>query len=303
MPASGVRCTFVYRMGDFAISETLTYNQPVDLALAVPPAVELMKARIGLSGYGLVPKFIRLSKENVFRDSVVVSPANEGIQPTALRNFTSANDETTTNASDQAKAAMLVRCDSGTFHRKALYLAGIPDCVISTFPLGGPIQNQPQWAPLWNKYKNLLINRPWGFVVVKGVNDGAVQVQTRAVVTQAGTGLIGVVAPAPALNPGASKVQLRNFRRSHPALPSLNGRWQVSEILTDSPSPGLVTYFLLNSSNVSAASVTYTGTIEVLDFITLSITDVALEDATTRKRGNRVLASPGRRRIKKPLVV
>lgn len=303
MPASGVRCTFIYRLLDAAVTDTFTYNQPVSLSEVVDPASALMKKRLAMSGYGLVPKAIRLSKEGVFRDSKVVPATALAKDAPGLRNFTSSGGITTDNAADQPNSALLSRIDSGDFHRRQYYIAGLPDCVISTYPVGGPVENQPQWAPFWRAFRLELINKPWAFVVQRGPNDGIVQVPVLAVSQQLATGLLGVSTAGPATFAIGARVQLRNFRRQNVAQTTANGKWRVAQVVTDSPAAGQVTYFLLASAGVLASTITAPGTIEAVDFTTLSITEVTLEDPTTRKRGNRLLRGPAVRRVRRPLPI
>lgn len=299
MPATGVRCSFFYSLHNRTITDTFTWVQNVDLEAVVNPAAALMKARLKISGFGVTPLEIRLSKENVFRDSKIVPASLFVADAPKLKNLTSNTGEVTSNAADQPNSCLNVRIDADARHRRQFYLAGIPDCCVATYPTTDPEVQQPMWAPDWQTYKSLLINQQWGFVVQRNEADGVTRVPVVGVTQQVGTGLLGVVVAGPAAFVQGDSVQLRSFRRSNLAYASANGKWRVAQVLTDSPAAGQATVFLLNSANVPASTITSYGTIEKVDFTTMKIVSVEIREPTTRKRGNRSLVGPASRRVRR----
>jgi hypothetical protein len=305
MAASGVRVTMIMRSGDYAVTETHTLTTANTLAEAELPAMNLMKARMDLSGFGTVAKGMRLSKEGVFRDSRLMTEAElRGLNPALDNQLRKKGGRLVDNASDEAKACYLLRAEANEVKRKPIFLAGIPDEVIFTSPEEDPRIVQPWWKALWDAYKTLLETAGWGFVA-KGVPPQVPPATNAAdVIVQQGTNRIGIVtAGAIGGITVGSTIQARGFRRTHVAYNTLNGEWQVSTILTDSPAAGQTTYVLRNSENVPVDQITKLGTIERLEFFTYKYSLVKLNKPTTRRRGNRVLVGPGRRRIKKPLPV
>jgi hypothetical protein len=300
---NAIRATFFFEDDQFGISETHDYQTGGALDTAVAPAIALLKKRMKLMGFGVTIVGVRLSKEGVFRDSLVLDPTDwAGIAPPAF-NYSGPAGNAGTNDPDQAKACVLVRAESSSLHRKSIYLSGIPDIIIREDPRGPALTQVPQWLSDFNAYANELIVQPWGFIGRSDPAGALAQFPIAGIVTQAGTGLIGiVVANALITYPVLQFVAIHGSTRTHPAYASLNGRWQIGSAEAG-PGVGFTTYFLLNSQNVAAPTVINRGTVQAVDFSFLKYTRAQIIGQTTRKRGNRFLAPPGRRTIRRPLPV
>lgn len=301
MPASGCRVTFFFSDDVYGFSETHNYLAASQISAAINPAKALLKKRLKICGFGVTPVGVRLSMEGVFRDSQVLSADDlAGLAP-ATGTYQDSNGVAQPNDSDQPKACVRVRAESGTLHRKSIFLAGVPDVIIRENPRGPAVAQIPQWEKDFKLYVKELLNG-WGFVARSAENGNLTRRQVTAVQTQVGTALIGLSTPSvgQAYTVG-QKVQVRNFTRKNVAYASINGTWQVDSVVADSPVAGFTTYYLRNSSLVAASTILNMGTIQLVDYSTWAYDDVQLQGQTTRKRGNRFLAGPGRRSVRKLL--
>jgi hypothetical protein len=299
MPAQGV--LFTMFMGDegSTISESHVFANGsggiTDSAVAA--ATALFKARMALAGFGVTAIEGRLSQLQVFRDSKLIPLTSlAGISP-VQGTVIDYQGKTQPNDTDQPNACILLRAESGVSRRKPIYLGGVLDVLIRENPALPVLIAVPAWATLFNAYRALLVSGLWGFAArIDPATMGFAPVKAVNIVTQAGTGFIGVVVPsgAPPTNSGL-KAQTRLFTMTNRAFEPLNGTWDVASIVPDSPSTGLTTWYLYNSNGVSVANVRKFGTLQLVDTQTWVYTDVIIERNATRKRGNRSLVSPGRR--------
>lgn len=304
MAVTGIRVTMFFEDSPFGISESHIFVLANEITPAIPEALKLIKARMKIMGSGVKAVGCRLSKEGVFRDSQVLDTDDLAGLSNDFNVFKNSEGRDAPNEADVAKYAVLLRAESGTRRRKPIYLAGVPDVVIGTRPPGPELALQPWWTADFNKYKTLLQSGKWGFVA-KGIagEDMPQPTIVAGVLTQVGTGLVGIyTGGAIAGDVLKDGLQLRGFRMSHPAYPKLNGSWQVAQVEAG-PGAGQTTYWLRNSTSVIASTVVRTGTAERIDHFTVAYTKVQAIGQTSRKRGNRFLAGPGRRRVLRPLPI
>jgi hypothetical protein len=300
---NAVRVTMFMADDVFGISETHDYNTSGDLTTVVQPAINLLKARMKLMGFGVSIVGVRLSKEGVYRDSLVLDPSQWAGIPPGQFNYSGPSGNAGTNDPDQAKACVLVRAESGTLHRKSIFLAGIPDIIIREDPRGPALVQVPQWLTDFNTYAQLLITGPWGFIGRSDPTGTLAQFPISGVLTQAGTNLVGIVVSTALITYNQLDfIVIHNSTRTNKAYASLNGRWQIGEV-DAGPGAGFNTYYLLNSQLVPVPTIINRGTVQKLDYSFLKYSNLQVIGQTTRKRGNRFLAPPGRRTIRKPLPV
>lgn len=301
MPAQGVLFTMFMADETATISESHVFTNGTSgiTPSAVAAATALFKARMALCGFGVTAIEGRLSQLNVFRDSMLLDLSSlAGISPvkgTVIDNMGGVQP----NDTDQANACILLRAESGVSRRKPIFLGGVLDVMIRENPALPVVIAIPSWGALFNAYRALLISGIWGFAgKVDPATMGFAPANIVNVVTQPGTGFIGVVLTngAIATNTGL-KLQVRKCRMANRAYAPVNATWQVASTAADSPSAGLTTFFLYGSQGVSQANIVSLGTAQLVDTQTWPYTNVILERNATRKRGNRSLVSPGRRRI------
>lgn len=301
MPASGIRCTFFIQDDLYGISETHIHSA-TEINDAINDATALMKARMNLCGVPAVAVGVRLSKEGVFRDSKII-PGGEFVDVNPKEfNYTGPAGLEGPNNSDQPKSCILLRVDSGSIKRKSLYLAGIPDFAIRENPRGPVITLVPQYLSAFNKWKNLLVSKAWGFTARA---DAAGALAPRAVTgfgTDVASGNLKIVthsASTPYI--AGQKVQTRLFSRSHPGYLSANGIWQIESAATDTPASGDQTYVLRGTSGIAPSTIVNPGQVQLIDYSYFKVADITIVGQTTRKRGNRFLVGVGRKTSRKPI--
>jgi len=139
-------------------SETLwlqaTYANLLD---GLPDAEALAQARANLLGPGYQLRFVRLSKEGVFRDSRL----SELNLPGKTLSRAPENDR-----GDFASSAVLLRMEASDLYRRSMYLSGAPDFIMT-------IQkdiDEPQWMQYYNQWKALVIAKFAYFAVTAGAD-------------------------------------------------------------------------------------------------------------------------------------
>lgn len=304
MPAQGIFTTMFFKDDVYGFSESHLYLNGAGgiTPSAVADSFTLFKKRIALCGYGVQAVGMRLSQLGVFRDSKVFTASDLAALNPLAGNFSTNTGGTVPNDSDQPKACVLVRAESGALRRKPIYLAGVPDVIIRENPSGPAVIQIPAWLTLFNSYANTLV-ASWGFAAKQlssVLGFGATPIIGLA--TQAGTALIGIVIGAGTITvDGTLPVQVRGVGRTNNAYPSLNGTWQVADVLTSTPVAGKTTVFLRGTSHITQSTITKLGTAQLADRTGFPYTAVQLIGQTTRKRGNRFLAPPGRRTVRRSI--
>lgn len=303
MPAQGVRVTMFMQDDLFGFSETHVLLQATDLSNGTQQqALNLFKARLKISGFGVQPIGVRLSLVGQSRASITLDPSTfAGIAPTAQQ-LSGAGVETEANITDQAKSALQLKAYSG-FQRKNIYLGGIPDPIVGEMPRVGRPALYSVWYNLYLAYVAVLTgNSPqWGFIC-RNSSGAFAPVNGAGWAQNQGNGQLGmVVSTAVQTYQQGQIVQIKGVKRSNVAYQTANGIWQIASVAAGVPGVGFNTYYLLNSAQVSATTLTSFGQIQGVDYKTAQYTSVAIAGQTTRKRGNRFLVPVGRRRVVKRL--
>lgn len=299
MPATGVRCTFIMRGDVFAITETHVYLTSSALNDAETSALKLFKLRLALSGFPTRPTALRMSvvgSPRVFRTLGAEDLA--GIAPVA-NNYKDKQGNFVNNNSDQAKSCLQLSADYADTRHKKIYLAGVPDVVIGDPDEPGHIVDNAWWLALFNSWRNELTGtaKPWGFIARSDPAGPLAKVQVQSVGNQVGTQNFGIATLGAIPNIAlGSMLQTTRFKRSNLAFRSPNGIFQVSAIDQNAPANGFTTYYFRSTSDVSANVITKLGFVQPIDYTSYKYQRLTIDKDTTRKRGNRVLATPGRRK-------
>lgn len=308
MAKVGVRVTMLFEEAGLSFSEAHTWVTDVDMSQVKEPAKVLVQTRANVCGTGVTLRGVRLSKEADFRDSMVFSAKDiQGIKFPSAALFTSGAKPIATGyarEADQTKACVLLRAESGTVKRKSIFLAGVPDVVLGTDPSGPKIALFPAWEEALQNYIAQLIVDSWGFMARSPQTGELAPRRVVSVVVQPVTNRLGIViATGGAAYTLGSDIQTRLFKRSNPAYTSLNKIWQISQVSLGSPVAGQDTYYLLGSETVPVSTITKLGVVQGVEYSPAEYTNIQPQGQTTRKRGNRQLAGPGRRTIRRSIGV
>ena len=300
MPVTCVKVTMIFQDDQFAITESHLLTQSSSVGSSeINSAKMLIKLRMALMGYNVVFTGARLSVEGTYRDSSVLSSYDLPSLPT-FPLTTSGPNGAESGLPDIAKTCVEVRKEATTLHHTTMYMAGIPDGLITEFPRGPSVVNYPAWLTAFNAYQSFLLatSPQWGMpvrnysgiyapIAVQGYNNGGPGGQLGFYLTGSPAGYAQGVT-----------VQLRQTERLNVAYPTPNGKWVIASVVPNSPAGGQTTYYLQNSSSVSSAYITKFGNALLLDYTPAQYTTFKYVGQTTRKRGNRVLVPVGRRRIR-----
>jgi len=288
----------IMRAGKYGISETHVRVGATTIAQTIPFAQTLAKKRIACCGVGVAMDYVRLSMEGVRRDSQVLDAEFLGglVAPSTSISFGPVNVEA--NTPDQAKASYLVRMTAGDLARSSLYLAGVPDWAIQFDANDNPLPPPPAWLKILQIYLDELTSG-WGFIGVQRPGGGNPLRPVTKAVLQQDTSLIGLVTTnANAIDVGAF-VTVQDFLMVSRAYRSINGNWQVAERIDNSPGAGQATYYLRGTAGITPSTFAHYGNLFLRDKVTIAYLGATRRGGTTRKRGNRSLASPGRKLTRK----
>ena len=301
MPVTCVKVTMLFQDDLFGISEShLLVNSTSVGANELAAATALIKARMLLMGANVTFNGARLSVEGVYRDSQVLTQQDIPNPPTFPLN-TSGPNGAESGLPDQAKACILVRKEATTAHHTSLYLAGIPDGLITEFPRGPNVVNYPAWLTNFNAWKALLLSSgtQWG-MPVRNYGGSYAPVAIVGFNNAGPGGQLGFfVNGSPAGYIQGAKVQIRQTTRQNVAYPTPNGKWVIGSVAQNTPAAGQTSFYLQNSNAVIATTIMNFGNSLLLDYLPAPYTAIKYESQTTRKRGNRSLVPVGRRLIRK----
>jgi hypothetical protein len=297
MPASGIRVTYKWEAPRRGIGEVFIFAADT-VAAAIEPAKALAKARKKLMGRPMTLFGCVLSKEGVRRDSQVFTATQLAEVNTVPYALTGANASVTDNSTGQANDCLNVRIEASDVSRRTLFMAGVPDACLRMDPESPPIDIPVPWLDAFDAWSALLINAPWSFIgkrTTQIVGDGLVAYPV-LLANRVGAPPQAVISTS--TRPGGWQVgefvQLRGFRSINRAYVPWQGEWQIAAVTPDAPAAGQSQLQLRNSTSLDPDTIARMGTVEQVDFTSRKIARVILQRQTTRKRGNRFLAPPGR---------
>jgi hypothetical protein len=297
--ATGCLCTFVFEDGDEAITESHVYLNASNIAAAIQPAKELVKLRMLLMGYGVALRYIRLSMLNVFRDSQILGAMDITGVPSPPQSYVSVDGKTFPSSPEGAKACLLLRMEYNTQIRRPMFLGGVPVGTVVNQPPAPPIINFPLWGTNFQNWKNKITSGLWGFQARTPSSAVGQVVSIQPIISafnDVQKALIAVVVGpfSPPLVPN-QQVQVYQSKMQNVAYTPLNGQWVIDSIVPGQQGQNAV--YLTGSGNVNASTLTKRGFLRTIDFTAVPYQNVQIRDNAERKRGNRSLAGPGRRRI------
>jgi hypothetical protein len=308
MALQGWSCLFTWRCSNYAINESYIWNGPTDepIATVYPAALNLMKLRSLMMGFGVVAVRLRISKIGAFRVYYNAPPDDINAIQVGKQQIQILNPPIGTNppvaqtvdgAADQPKSCVTVDFYSVDFSgHSRKYLAGIPDVLVRTDPDGPYTVGDATWLAAFNAWSTALLNgnSKWTFKAKGGV----AKILPDTYLTDATTGLFIVQCAtiAPPLIAG-NFLQLQGWKMTSKVYFSPNGTWQIKTV-QNGTKPGFTQYILAGTGNVTSSLVLNTGTIAVPGAAQTSFGKVQLAKDTTRKRGNRSLVAPGRRLVR-----
>lgn len=292
-----VRVTFFFEFGRSGWSETHYHIPSSALADAAGPAKQLALIRANLLGGPVsagevnqtpVLQYIRLSLDNVFRDSTLVTPSNTLL---AQLNFVTSIKQVALEAGDYANVSLRLRAEGGPLTRAIMYLGGCPEAI---FPGGNVVSFNAVtgYASVFGQWVALMTNTQWGFRTKSGA--AAFQVQSVGAENVAPNRII-IFTPAGFTTSVGSKVQLRNFTAESKAFKPLNGVYTVGNFVAGaSGAPNQVT--LQGTNGRDPSLVLKIGTIEAVTPRYQAYTSIFGLGVSSRKRGVGFGAPVGRRR-------
>lgn len=288
MPRTGYRLLITFKLDVYGGTEAHVINT-TDAFNATNSAIDLLKLRIAMLPPGADVVSARLSN--------LVSPFNTQLLPPALWALAPhwVAGGTIDPTPDQPKSSIHVRFSTAQRSHGEAFLFGSPDVLIGENPTGVAPRMVASWQSAFNNWRAKLLLL-WGMIARANPVGPLAPLPVTDVSTDPLTGRIQVaVAGGIAGAVIRMAVQLANFKRENIAFKSANGRYQIALIEPDTPAAGKVRYTLAGPVGVDTGTITFLGTIQVVDYSFVSYSDVTVQGETTRKRGNRSLVGPGRR--------
>jgi hypothetical protein len=300
MPVTCVKVTMLFQDDQFGISES--HLLPLSNSLGsneLAYATALVKARMSLMGANVVFVGARLSVEGTYRDSQVLTQFDIPNPPTFPLN-TSGPNGAESGLPDQAKSCVEVRKEATPLHHTTLYLAGVPDGLITEFPRGPNVVNYPAWLTNFNAYRTILLGSTpqWG-MAVRNYTGSYAPIAIQGFNNAGPGGQLGFfVNGSPAGYVQGATVQVRQTTRTNVAYPTPNGKWVIGSVAQNTPVAGQTSFYLNGSNNVIATTIIKFGNALLLDYLPAQYSTIKYVGQTTRKRGNRSLVPVARRRIR-----
>ena len=159
------RATLFFEQGDDGWTETL-FRTGADSLQAMLTAVQgLYQARCMLMGSDTMLAYVRVSQENVWRDSLVDAPL---MAPNPVEFPTLNVKQCAIAVSDDSAppfTAVEVRRELGPLYRSTWFCRGVPKVLGVTHATPAALASQKVWADALDAYAKLLIAGQWGLVV------------------------------------------------------------------------------------------------------------------------------------------
>lgn len=313
MPVTGYQVLMRWTVGNQGVSDTYYWNTVSDdpVNVVYPAAYNLMKYRHALMGFGVQPLSFRISQVNNFRAYLNSKPEdvrNMQAPPTIVAINTSAPGlppgvpNTADGSADEANVCVICTAYSTIQNHARKFLAGCPDVMVRTDPLGPFVVGVPSWKSLFDQYANQLYSQPkWTFKArIPAAAAGAFAPVAVQNWQQDPTGngnwdILVSAAAGPPFNIGGT-IQLRGFKMNSRAYVSFNGVYTIGSV-TNGPVGGTVWLQLLNSKAVAGAQVAIPGNARAVDYQLYPYTSIIPTGQGSHKRGNSGLASRGKRRV------
>lgn len=220
---SACRVTLMFEDAAFAWSETYWCNA-TDITLAQARAAAMLPLRNQLSSTPTTMLGARISKDNVFRDSLFLDAV--GLQ--VGLGIVSPVDEP--RAGERPYSVILLRGESGSLYRKSMYLGGVPSSLIID-PVG-PVLD-PAWAKAYRRWIALLSDglSQWGFKARLKAPDTTPEVHVATASAVGGQYVVTTIGDAQvAVNQFIAVRNVQYFQISGKPTPLPNGYFQVVSV-------------------------------------------------------------------------
>lgn len=315
LPAAYTAVRMLWQDDNVAIAET--YFNTATLPAPSPAAIyntskNLYTARSALMGASVIPLGFRMSlvsnkigqpRAYVNSDPVDISGITVGSLPlTAALNgpqVAAGIGATVDGSSAQGPDAIIVNfIGTAIQNHSRHYLAGVPDVLIRENPKGPWTIGIPSWNTLFGQYRTILQSNGWVMRVrtYPTIPDPPATISSYFVDPLSATYLAVTapsIAPVPAVG---TMLQIRGAKMTSRAYNAPNGSWPLLALPTIVGASS--TYVLGQTQHVSVFAINPGfGSLQVVDYSLVPYVIVNIGREGTHKRGNRVLAGPGRRRV------
>jgi len=292
-PTTATRAQLFFNDGRMEWSEIYWKPPGTDINAALADAVTaLAPVRVQLLAKGVQLSEIRVSVDNVFRDSLIdTSYANWGRGDPGQQLYNLGLAACPKPAAPTT--CLRMREESSPIYRRIMFLSGIPDAVvIDQGNWNAANMGCPPWNIAMQNWIGYLADpaTSWGFVVTvnpvmhQSVVTGATRTNPSDPIT------VTTADNIPWVSVGRT-FTIHNARNSGSCL-KLNGRHVVASM----PAPNSVTYFDPTSGPVCYA---FNGLLESVDLTWAKINHIIPDGFSIRKRGAAELAPRGRSRVRR----
>jgi hypothetical protein len=310
MPVSGYAVRMLWNNSPQGISETYYWNSTSDDPVLViyPAALQLMKLRSALMGYGVKAVNFRISLLNNFRAYLNSKPQDVqtlAVGPPVLSinngvpGLAPGVPATVDGSAAEANETIITTAYSTIQNHSRKFLSGCPSVMIRTSPTGPFIVGVSSWQQLFNAYANYLYGQPkWCFkarIPAAGAGQYAPTPVLKIQADPSANGTWDVEVGNTAGPPFAvgQTIQLRGFKMNSRAYYSFNGSWVIGSVAVGAD-VGTVWLQLQNSQLVAGTQVAIKGNARFVDYTLYPYTSIIPTSQGSHKRGNRSLASPGK---------
>ena len=299
----------LWQDSNVAIGETYFNNAA---SLGTPPtglyatSLALFKARSLLMGNAIVPIGFRISQVGLFRAYINSDPddvSSAAVGPLALTVNTkpaviaAGGNNVVDGTADQGPDAVIVNYIGPSIQQHSRhYLSGVPDVLTRINPNGPWVVGVGSWWSLFQAYVAILQANGWQMRcrTIPSIPNPPATVVFSLDPTNAFLQVTCNTIPLPAAGPYI--LQIRGAQMTSKAYKTVNGSWPVKTV--GAAVGGQTTYTLAKAPAYNYPFIVPAfGTAQLVDYTPCNYTLVTLGREATHKRGNRVLAAPGRRKI------
>ncbi len=291
---SAWKVVLILREGRLDSNETYYLDGSLTADAAQTAAVSLAQVRTAMMPAGVSLYRIRISAGFAPYQTFLVDPTLFGGFP----GWTPGPTEGEARP-DQGKAALQVDKYSGTRHQRGrFYLFGVPDITLGGTNDALPTLTPSSWATAFNNWRNLVIST-FRNRFRTDTTAGGLRIQVTNADNAGVNGLFRIVLPTPDMTWAiGARVQLRRFTQIRGTQIKINGVYQITARADATPATGSSTLTLRAVNIPDSTTIIGLGTAELVAYQLAQITKVVPVEQTTRKRGNRSLVGPGRRRTR-----
>lgn len=177
---ANIRATFMFKNDNGAGWSETIFSTQIAIPLAMVNAKLMIAPRVGMLGRGSSLAFIRVSDDDVKRDSLIYAVPDGDGRPKSRQIQTA----------DIAHTCLLLRIESGFTKRRSLFVRGVPDNICAD---NGRYEPDPAFSAAYNIWRVAMLGLSWG-IKIRG--DAAAPVNISNVSTVGPTGLVTITTAA-----------------------------------------------------------------------------------------------------------